>query len=1213
MNLLQMAEDMNLKKLTIFGFKSFMDKLEINFPCGISGVVGPNGCGKSNIIDAIRWVMGEQSPKQLRGRRMEDVIFNGTKHSKPLGMAEVSLLLENKNGSFSTGFENDHETLITRRLFRSGESDYLINNVPCRLKDIQEFFMDTGLGNKSYSIIGQGQIGNIIDQKPEETRIMLEEAASITKYRRKVQIAEKKVEHTKVNLQRVEDIQREVQGQLNSLKRQALKAKRYKELCEEIKKAEITLSANSFYLLQKEEKNRQGSNAKLIEKEIAFTTDFAKLNSQIEVKNLDLEKKETRLDEYRHKYYDLRDSSHKKKSALESLAGEIRMRQEMGIKLKKEEEDITNRFADLQEEKALLNKNLTELKDNIPKFEEEITLGEKRIHTRRRLIKEIKENYERAQEELNRGVNTGIGLAHESNYLKKLLSQVADSSFRLETELEEVKTKAENMIKASDKKTKVREATVKKMSQIDNNLKDEELNIDELKKIQNRIEGNLNAHESKLNLCQSHLISVQSLIDNFEGYHLGVRTIMKAEDLILNQQGRILGLVADIINVDQKYEQAVEAILTDKLQYIVIQSHDDSKVAIEYLKQKGKGRSSFIPVKDLKKNKPSNTNGDKYTLLSDFITVAPQYGPLINVLFRDTVLVDSLEDAILSWRKDNSNDLTFVTIEGDIVDKMGIISGGRLGRSSRGLLARKREMAELKVKVSEIKRQLEGLNLQSKNIDMEIDGKKTLLENLNKEKWDCQDEINELDKIMFRIGQELDLQEKLSHKLSNEISSNQGNHKKHEEQLRMIKEKMDLSNKKCTEEEEYYRLQKRELKETEDEYEKMRDELITLKTHYKVNKEECNSLTREMVRLDKFRDEAIKRLNNIADEFALNKRMQLECQDRQKSLKKELEDLGDESNKAQRLVSETEQDLHLFKNEIKQAEYEAEQLRKAIANIKEESSQAQLEGSMINFKLDNLVAMITDKYNLSLKNIFEQYLEENFSAIDFKKQIKQQKEKRQRMGDVNLTAIQEHQTFKDRHEFIIKQRQDLIDSINVIQITINKLNQTSLERFNTVFNDVNAQLKEIFPILFNGGTADLKLTDDAHPLDSGVLVEVKPPGKKVSYMSLLSGGEKALVAMALIFAIYMIKPSPFCLLDEVDAPLDEANIDRFNSLLLKIKKASQIIMVTHSRRAMEIVDHLYGITMEKAGMSKLVAVDMESIDHQLSKPPVLDETGFNLS
>ena len=1204
---------MNLKKLTIFGFKSFMDKLEINFPSGISGVVGPNGCGKSNIIDAIRWVMGEQSPKQLRGRRMEDVIFNGTKHSKPLGMAEVSLLLENKNLSLSTGFENGHETLITRRLFRSGESDYLINNVPCRLKDIQELFMDTGLGNKSSSIIGQGQIGNIIDQKPEETRIMLEEAASITKYRKKVQIAEKKIEHTKANLQRVEDIQREVQGQLNSLKRQALKAKRYKELCEEIKKTEITLSANSFYLLQKEKKNRQSSNAKLIEKEIAFTTDFAKLNSQIEVRNLALEKKETRLDESRHKYYDLRDFSNKKKSALESLAGEIRMRQEMDIKLKKEEEDINNRFADLQKEKALLNKNLTELKNNISKLEEEISLGEKRIHTRRRLMKEIKENYERAQEELNRGVNTEIGLAHESDYLKKLLSQVADSSSRLETELEEVNTKAENMIKASDKKTKARKVTVKKMSQIDNDIKDEKLNIDELKKIQNRIEGNLNAHESRLNLCQSHLISLQSLIDNFEGYHIGVRTIMKAEDLILNQQGRILGLVADIIDVDQKYEQAIEAILTDKLQYIVIQSHDDSKVAIEYLKQKEKGRSSFIPIKDLKENKSSNTNGDKFTILSDFITVAPQYEPLINVLFRDTVLVDSLEDAILSWRKDNSNGLTFVTIEGDIVDHMGIISGGKPGRNSRGLLARKREMTELKVEVSEIQRQLEGLNLQSENIDMEIDGKKTLLEDLNKEKWNCQDEINELDKIMFQIGQKLDLQEKLSHKISDEINRNQGNHKKHEEQLRIVKEKRDLSNKRHTEEEEYYRLQKRELKEIEEEYEKMRDELITLKTNYKVNKEESNSLAREMVRLDEFSAEAIKRLNNLTDEFALNKRMCLECQDRQKSLRKELEDLGDESNKAQHLVAETDHDLHLFKNEIRQAEYEAKQLRNAIANLKEESSQAQLEGSKINFKLDNLVATITDKYNLNLKNIFEQYLEENFSAIDFKKQIKQQKEKRRQMGDVNLTAIQEHQAFKDRHEFMIKQGQDLLDSINAIQITINKLNQTSLEKFNTVFNNVNAQLKEIFPILFNGGTADLKLTDDAHPLDSGVLVEVKPPGKKVSYMSLLSGGEKALVAMALIFAIYMVKPSPFCLLDEVDAPLDEANIDRFNNLLLKIKKASQIIMVTHSRRTMEIVDHLYGITMEKAGMSKLVAVDMENIDYQISRQPVLHEQGINLS
>ena len=464
---------MKIKTVSILGFKSFMERLDIDFHEGISGVVGPNGCGKSNVVDAIRWCMGEQSPKQLRGRKMEDVIFNGAGNHKPLGMAEVSLLFTNGNGSFPRAFAHDEEIFVTRRLYRSGESEYLLNNMPCRLKDIQEVFMDTGLGNRAYSIIGQGQIGTIIEQRPEETRFMLEEAAGITKYRRKVEVSRRKIEQTEANLLRVQDIQSEVQSQMRSLKRQAAKAVRYKGMCEEIRNLELILYSNSFCLLEKELGEKASSTDELERKEISVSTDVSRLHAKMEELNMELEEKEEALAILRKNYSRFRDQVHQREAGIEGLVKESRMLGELEERLLAEETEVKEKIEDLKREKEKLKEKQSLSGEAFGGLQEEFAIKEEHLRGRKALVSRISEEYGKARSEMSEGENREMGLNHESGYLKKLLDQITDGRSRLEKEIEETKVRFENVATASERKGLVREATAERLQEIESAIERE--------------------------------------------------------------------------------------------------------------------------------------------------------------------------------------------------------------------------------------------------------------------------------------------------------------------------------------------------------------------------------------------------------------------------------------------------------------------------------------------------------------------------------------------------------------------------------------------------------------------------------------------------------------------------------------------------------------------------------------------------------------------
>jgi len=1194
---------MEIKKLSILGFKSFMDRLAIDFTPGIMGIVGPNGCGKSNIVDAIRWCLGEQSPKQLRGRQMEDVIFGGTGGFKPLGMAEVSMLFENGPGTIPGPFSQSPEICVTRRLYRSGESEYLMNNVPCRLKDIQELFMDTGLGNRSYSIIGQGRIGAILEQRPEETRIMLEEAAGITKYRKKVEISQRKMVQTETNLQRVEDILGEIQRQMRALKRQAAKTRRYKVITEEIRRLELTLNANTYVQLKETSGARDKSTEDLLRKEMAKTTELSNLQARLESIGLELDEKDENLGNLRGIYDRLLERVHRKESKIEALTGEIRMQEDLGQHLVREKEEIGERLSHLGEESDSLETRIHDMGGTFEDLEAGISINEERCISRRNFLRQVREDYEKARSAVTKGISTETGLSHESEYLTRMLGEITDSRSRLDGERLEVAAKIEKTVKASERKLAVRDAAAHRLHDIDSHIEQKGLRHEKMLGTMDHLQAELRSAETELSVCQSRLSSLETLTANFEGYQQGVRSIMKAKDLEPKRQGRIVGLVADVLQVDTKYEQAVEAIMADQLQYVIVKTQDDGMQAVDYLKDSARGRSSFVPLKELNSNgNGHNGHHGHHPLLRDLITVPQDYRHIADALLGDTMVVDNLEEALSAWRGNGRNQC-LVTLEGDMVDQRGIISGGKLARGSRGLLARKREIGDLREKKGLCQSQVSQLQDKLGQVEKEIEKERRSLQDLKEEKWTCQEEINELDKMIFRLGQELDNLENLSKRINRELEAKDTEEERQKRRLSEIAETL----KECVasrEKGEGYLLEKEgELKECEEEYDGLKEELTRLKADYRILQEEQRGLLREKERLAEYMDESERRLVKVKEDINSGRERVEACEGKKEMLRQELTVLSERLEESQEELNGAERERQGLQTRIRELEGLARDLRDGIGTLKEDINHARMEASEIRFKMEGLVGRVRERFQIDLGEVYDQFLEENFSAVDMERELDRQKGLRRDLGEVNLSAINEHEALKERHDFIQGQKEDLLTSIETLRKAIKKINQTSLEKFQATFEKVDRKLKEIFPILFNGGTASLKMMDEAHPLESGVLVEVRPPGKKLSHMGLLSGGEKALVAMALLFAIYMIKPSPFCLLDEVDAPLDEANLDRFNDLLKEIKRYSQIIMVTHNRRTMEIANRLYGVTMEKKGVSKIVSVDLNGKSHGDTKIP----------
>ncbi len=792
-----------------------------------------------------------------------------------------------------------------------------------------------------------------------------------------------------------------------------------------------------------------------------------------------------------------------------------------------------------------------------------------------------------------------VGLNHETGYLNKALEQISDSRSRLENELAETLQRSETLLKTSERKTRVREAIVERRQELENVIEETGAKVNEQERIKKRVDAETTSAETDLNMCRSRLLSLEGLTENFEGYKVGVRTIMKARDFAPGNQGRVLGILADIIGVDPLYERAVEAILADKLQYVIMMTKEDAEAAVCYLKETSRGVGSFAPINDLLYAEKNIKIDPKFLPLLNFVTPSKEIAPLINDMLNNTVVVDDVPTALAAFGEYGGT-IRFVTPEGDVVDQRGVITGGRLSHISKGLLARKREILDLKKEVAVHKRKVEDLRFQLEDILAEIEENQSMVRQLTDEKWSCRDEISDVDKILFRLGQELDHSDKLSRKIREDLKQKDMDQDRQREKLGKLQSALHESRKKQAREAVYFERKEQELKEAEGEFELTREKASKLRADSRLCTESQRGVSREMDMVDNYLDDSLERLETILKDTDSGQNRQQACNEKKRALKEALQGLYEQSQHAEDDMNRADLDHRAFKEAIRAKERTVAKLKTRIDHLTDEINRSKIAQSEIRFKIDSLLERVKENFGVNMAQIYKRFLQTDFDESRAKEKIEKQKAVQKKLGAVNLTAIKEYEALKERHDFILAQHQDLVNSIESLRAAIKKINRTSLEKFNKTFREVDQKLKEIFPILFSGGTAGLRLTNEDKPLESGVLVEVQPPGKRLSHMGLLSGGEKALVAMALIFAIYMIKPSPFCLLDEVDAPLDEANIDRFNDLLKIIKRESQIIMVTHSRKTMGITDRLFGITMERKGVSKLVSVDIQGLQNRVS-------------
>ncbi|RQW85571.1 MAG: chromosome segregation protein SMC [Geobacter sp.] len=1173
---------MIISRLEIHGFKSFADKVSLGFQKGVTAVVGPNGCGKSNIVDAIRWVMGEQSAKTLRGKNMEDTIFGGSEFRKPLGMTEVSLFFSTQDGRVPAKYLNFSEIQVTRRLYRDGESEYLLNGTPCRLMDISELFMDTGAGAKAYSIIEQGKIGMILSSKPEERRLIIEEAAGVTKFKARKQVALKKIEVTRQNLLRIGDIVAEIRRQMNALQRQAKKAEKFREYREELKEIELLFSVTGYCRMMADQAGIEAEIASLQGRSAAKAL-------EIETSALSLDERKLVLLEEEKKLAEAQEESYRLKGEIAGCESRI------GFE-RKEQAGLEERIARYAQELTTIGTRTAESEDEVRKLEDlektlvvELSREEEELVSAEevlaRLAEEERVAVSRLEEhrrdlfaivaEISQFNNQTTAASRRLDSLREQLERNRREGLGLHEKLYDAKGRASELDGLHRTLTAQKQELVAQL---------EELRVRdvELRKNLEAVEHSFSAEKDRLNKNASRLHSLQELEAQFAGYGRGVRSLCLAEPF----KGRLKGVIADILEVSEAYEVALEAALADRLQYVICSGEGDAKEALSFLKESSGGRCSLIQRALSFSRLPDPPEGAERFL--DRISVAEENRGMAETLLAYTFVTDSIDSA-LRLAAANPH-LTFVTKDGDMVNGGGILHGGSMEAAQQGLIHKKRQIKELSALV-------EGLT--------------GLVAELESERDRLRGEVRTTDNAMKEARQEL-------HRLEIQLVNTEKDLQRFREELQRIEERLalkELEDNQLREEFESLEAEigvshrERELRETR--RAAVEGELAVLKGAVDNRQREIgevrDDLTSRKVRLAALREKresgqrAMKRVDeSIQDLHARHARLETELQnairerqgiaDSRTKSDEELKILLEKQWQADELCRAIRIRYELEASIAQKGEVFLKELRSSGEQLSQELGSKNLKLTEIMMLLRNLEEMVTEKYRCAISDLVPRYAHRDFDEIEMRSRQAELVGLIEGIGEVNLTAIEEFRELEERFEFLSGQKSDLEESLQSLQQAIQRINRTTRKKFLDTFTLVNEKFQEIFPRLFCGGRAELKLTDEENLLETGIDIIIQPPGKKLQNVNLLSGGEKALTAVALMFAIFLIRPAPFCLLDEVDAPLDEANIGRFNEMVREMSSFSQFIMITHSKASMANADSLYGVTMEEPGVSKLVSV-----------------------
>ncbi|MFH1992527.1 MAG: chromosome segregation protein SMC [Pseudomonadota bacterium] len=1197
---------MKIKKLEINGFKSFYEKASIEFPPGISAVVGPNGCGKSNIVDALRWVMGEQSVKQLRGKSMEDVIFAGTNGKTPLSLAEVTLTLLNDNGSAPEELNDFTEIMLTRRLYRSGESAYFINKQPCRLKDIHNIFMGSGLASKSYAVVQQGNIGAITDAGPEERRFLIEEAAGITRYKSRKTEALRKLEATNQNLLRVNDIIMEVQRQMAGLKRQARKAERYKKYQDRIKSLDIGLALHYYDDYTRKINETDALLKDLEDTDIGHTSQIKKLDAAIEEIKFRRSQKNQEISEQKSRVFETQRNIDRMENDLAHLHKDIE-------RLANEIAGLESAREDLEKKDRNITAEITQVEDQNISIKSQITDETSALNQQQSALQHIKDQLSALHQELETAKTKVIDLVAREAQYKNICQNATNNKESLKRRLKQID---EEEAKTTQKVTEFKH----KVARAEEEFQRYHAQIDDLNQriadIKNRLEENISLLSAQVkrvqtlelerNKAKSTYTTLKKMEDNFEWYRDGVRAIMKKESSKEDEHptasvrgpenNGILGLMADILEPEPTFETVVEAVLGESLQYILVKDQETGIDSINYLQTRRAGRSGFIPVSSVKTIEHEHTRKpDPQKKLLNHVAVKPGFEKIAEALLGHVVVAADIQEAIKIY---NSNGImqTVVTRDGDIISHQGFMIGGSQDNLA-GILTKKQELKRIDRHINKLNQKLESARHDQKELESNVRIVESELQQLIEQKNKVAQSEIEAEKDLYKATE--DLKHTLRHleivnleqeRLLGETSDIDAEMSTYNQAIIDIESAVQAAQNQVTEKLE-------QISSLSSELDDFNQTILEHKLNLTALNAKLENSSNTLRRLKEYQSDGLKQLEQLSNDIAQKKQKQTDSKQTILEFEQTLSGRYDALQRLEAALQHNETDFAAIDAKLKDHDSTISEIQNKREKTLQKIRMLELEHSQQHIQRENIANRLEENYHdtiAAFQSEFGNAVNNLGMTLDkIEEKLSLCRKRIALIDDVNLGAIKEYEQLKERHDFLCEQRDDLVQAVEDLHKVIKKINKITQERFLTTFDAINQKLNEVFPRLFEGGSAKLVLTEPDKPLDTGVEYMIHPQGKKLTRMSLLSGGEKALAAIALIFSIFLIKPASFCLMDEIDATLDEANVFRFNDLLKIIGEKSQIIMITHNKKSMEFADTLFGITMENKGVSKVVTVNFE--------------------
>lgn len=1175
---------MYLKRLELKGFKSFPTKTDVLFNEGITAIVGPNGSGKSNISDAVRWVLGEQSIKSLRGDKLEDVVFAGTDTKKAMNYCEVALTIDNSDKKLDIEYS---EITIKRRAYRSGESEFFLNNKSCRLKDIKELLLDTGIGKDGYSIIEQGKVDEILSNNPVNRRKVFDEACGISKYRYKKQEAERNLKNTKENLNRIEDIYVEIENQLKPLETQQKKAIKYLEIKEELKKIEVNSYISEIEELEVQANETLNHDKVLKDQMVSVKSKKETLEKSITDCDEELEEIDIKINKTIEYINTIKGVINKKYSELSVLNEKIKNCNSDIQRYTNEISYINKKINDDSLELKKLNESKDNAFKNLKDIENKIGEVEIKNKDKKESINKVSQIIETLKDEIINLLDIKQNSANKLSTLNANIENIENRTKTIDIDIEHIQ---KNICNKKDEISKFNSQKQEKLSLIESLKQEfEDINkkVNSLKIEYDKVSSDIQGSKLKINEYNSKLNIYTDMEKHYEGFNKGVKEVLKNKNL----EG-IYGALGQVISSSQKYEKALEASLGSYMQNIITKDENSAKNAINYLKKNNLGRVTFLPLNIIKSNKIDKNaikSSTKYIgIASELVKFDEKYKNIIENVLGRTIVIGSMDEAIKFARETNHR-YKVVTLDGEILNPGGSLTGGTV-RTNGNILSRKRLIEEFKENIEKEKEKLNSLEQEKTSLRGSIDSNLTKIEKIN-------NELRESDKSVVVINANIK-------SANDEVSNLNNNLNKFENEKLSLGENLEYTLTKT-------KALKENINEIEQKHLLNKNEIDTLNSKlkeindgYEVDKSRFDDLNIEYAKLNQIHQATIKDIDRIQKEIKSqndvlrttkeqleeSKSNTVKIQDQIKietSEKENLENQIIDENKKLSLKKEQKDSIKKNRDAINT---ESKNIDRQYIEVKESLFKIENKIERLRSSKENYIAKLIEEYELSLEEA--KSLKDESVVID-KKELENLKRQIKNLGNVNIDSIKEYEEIKERYDFYSEQKKDLEESIEVIYKLIKELEENMKREFNENFILINENFKVVYKKLFGGGNGELRIVDKDNILESDIEIVAQPPGKKMKNLNLLSGGEKALTAISILFSIILAKPTPFCILDEIEAPLDDANIYRFGEFLKELSKDTQFISITHRRGTMEVADYIYGVTMQEKAISKVISLDLK--------------------